>query len=108
MMRWWYLLLGFVRKHMGAFMIATLVAWLVIILASALVQTLNAPAENNSSSTTPKETTAQASPTKWEKFAANSDDNVSNIEKITVTPILAYLTLAGTVLGIYVLYKVIS
>ena len=59
------------------------------------------------SSTAPAETTAETPPTGLEAFAANSDKNASNIGKVTVTPIQGYLALVGTLVGIYVLYKLI-
>jgi tetratricopeptide (TPR) repeat protein len=59
------------------------------------------------SSTAPAETTAVTPPTGLEAFADNSEKNASDIGKITVTPILGYLALVGTLVGIYVLYRLI-
>jgi hypothetical protein len=91
-------------------MLAGLAIWMVLIGTLALIQTLDPPPETDKppeSSTVPTEPTAEAPPTGWEAFVTNFDKNASNIGKLTVTPVLAYLGLLGTGLGIYVLLKLI-
>ncbi len=87
-----------------------LALWMVLIWGVACHQTRQAASDTDKPpgpATAPAETTVETPPTGWEAFATNSDKNASNIGKVTVTPILAYLGLIGTGLGIYVLYRLI-